>query len=137
MLNAQEIASKWERNTQGAVESFKAGVNAVTESPMAAAAKNADNYLRGVTEAVTSGKWQQGLNRVSLQDWKNATAGKGATRIAEGVRTSKPKMQAFLQDFLPHVQNVAASLPARGGLEDNIQRMIMQVRGNAQFSRRN
>jgi hypothetical protein len=137
MLNATQIADKWERNTQGATESFKAGVNAVTESPMAQAARASDQYLRGVTEAVTSGKWQAGLNRVSLSDWKAATAGKGATRIAEGVRTSKPKMQQFLQDFLPHVANVAANLPPRGGLEDNIARMVQQVRGNSQFVRRN
>lgn len=35
--------------------------------------------------------------------------------------------------FLPHMQNVVNGLPPRGGIEQNIQRMVATVRGAASF----
>jgi hypothetical protein len=138
MLNASAIADKWARNLGSAGESIKAGVQAVTQAPTEKAAMAADRYASGVARAVTDGKYQAGLRRVSLEDWKNATLRKGLNRIAAGAAESKGKMQAFLGDFLPHLeagQRMLETMP-RGDLQTNIQRAVAIMNHNANFKRR-
>lgn len=137
--NPAMVAEKWQRNLSGAQESIRAGVNAVDESPTAKAAARAEAMVAGVQRAVSDGKWQRGLQRVSLQDWKQSMLEKGIPRIASGAATAVPKVQEFLQEFLPFIeqgmQRINASNP-RGDLEQNIARATALMRHNSQFRRR-
>lgn len=136
-MNAQQVAEKWQRRTQGAIQDYRAGVEAVTDSPMAKAASNPEKYLEGVRKAVQDGKWQGGLNRVTLAEWKKLTLEKGAPRISAGVDGAVPKMQAFMADFLPFLENVRSQVDAMPDvtLEDSIARMTAQVRAVAGYRR--
>jgi len=136
MPTPQQATNNWASGMSSSTEKMKAGINAVTESPTAAAARNSDRYLQGIQRAVSSGKWQAGLNAVSLQDWKTSMIEKGVPRVASGAAAAKPKMLAFLQQFLPYVQagvqQINSSNP-RGDLEANIQRSAAMARYNAAF----
>jgi hypothetical protein len=134
--NPQMVAEKWARNLGGATESIKAGIASVTVSPTEKAANRADAYASGVQQAVSTGRFQRGLRRVSLTDWQRAITNKGIPRIAAGAAEAKPKMAQFLADFLPHVEAGVASLPARGDTETNINRAVAMMRHNAGFARR-
>lgn len=134
--NPNDIAKKWARNLGQSGESIRSGVMGVTESPTQKAAQRADAYMQGVQRAVTDGKWQAGLNRVSTEDWRRAMLDKGLPRIASGASNGTPKMEAFMGEFLPHLEEGRRNLPARGGLENNIQRMVQMVQHNASFRRR-
>lgn len=136
MTNPQQAADNWASGMAQATQKMKAGIEAVSTSPMELAASRVDAYVAGVNRAASSGKYAAGLRRVSLQDWKRLMIDKGLGRIAGGAAAGKPKMLSFLQEFLPFVEQVRASLPPRGGLEQNIQRMVLQVQGNSQFRRR-
>lgn len=136
MTNPQQAADNWANGMANAGTKMRAGIEAVTTNPMETAAGRVDAYVAGVQRAASNGKYQAGLRRVTLQDWKRAMIDKGLGRIAGGAQAGKPKMQQFLAEFLPYVETVKASLPPRGSLDQNIQRMIQQVQGNAAFRRR-
>ena len=136
-LSAQQIAEKWARNLGQSSESIKAGVNAVTVSPTERAAAREDAYIQGVQAAVASGKWKRGLQRVTVGDWRSAMLNKGVPRIGPGATQAIPKMQKFMSEFLPWLeegQKKLSNMP-RGSLQDNINRMIAQVEHNAAFQR--
>jgi len=137
MINVNAAVEKWQRNMIASAESVKAGVNSVTESPTAKAAAQADRYVQGVQMAVANGKWQAGLNAVSLQQWKDSVIA-GIPAIAAGVTKAKPKMANFLGQFLPFVDNIAQQVRAmpKGGVENGIARASAMIRGLAAFSYR-
>lgn len=134
---AAQVAAKWQTNTARAVQSYKDGINAVTVSPMEAAANQAQAYVAGVQRAVDSGKYQAGLRRVSLTQWKQMATDKGATRLADGSKAAQPKMESFMNEWLPYVTRVAQTVKAmpKGGLENGINRAVAQIQGNAAFRR--
>lgn len=137
-FNPNLAAEKWSRNLAASGEAIKNGVNAVTVSPTEKAAQRADAYAAGVAKSVADGKFQAGLRRVTLDDWKQKVLRVGLARIASGAAEAKPKMQRFLADFAPHVeagQRMLESMP-RGDLQTNIQRAIAMMQHNAQFKRR-
>lgn len=135
--NASDVAAKWSKNLASSGDSIRQGVQNVTQAPTQKAAQNVNAYVNGVNQAAASGKWQRGLNRVSLQDWQNATLQKGLPRITSGATAGKSKMESFMTQFLPHVdqlQNVLASMP-RGDIEQNKARMLAAVDHMAKFKR--
>lgn len=136
-LTPQQVAAKWQRNTAASGQAYKDGINAVTQSPMEAAANQADRYIAGVTRAVESGKWQAGLRRTSLSAWKQASTEYGAQRLADGAKKAQPKMESFMTEFMPHVMRVADTVRQmpKGGLQNGINRAVAQIEGNANFRR--
>ena len=62
---------------------------------------------------------------------------KGIPRYGTGVQQALPKMQAFMGEFLPFLDNLSATVQAMPSLtlEQNIARVVTQVRGAAQFKR--
>lgn len=130
MASPEAAAAKWQRNTAGASDAIKQGVMAVTQAPGQKAAAAKDLWLANVN--ASAGRWATAVGNVSLQDWQNAIINKGIPRITQGAAQAQGKVQAFLQSWLPFQQQVVAGLPARGGLEQNIQRMEQLVRKNAE-----
>lgn len=135
MKTPDQVAAKWQQNLTNSIPNIKQGVQNVTQSPTAAAAAQASAYSQGVQNAVNSGKWQAGLQRVSLQSWQQATINKGLARIADGAQAGKSKVQGVMQQLLPFVQSAVASLPPRGGKAANQQRMIQFSEAMSNFQR--
>jgi hypothetical protein len=137
MISATQAATNWASKMASSGEKMKAGIQAVTQSPTAKAAQRQQAYLDGVMRAVSSGKYAAALNRVSLESWKAAAINKGIPRVAQGAAEGKQRFQDFMTQFLPYVQQGVQALESmpRGGLEENIQRMVAMVRHNAAFQR--
>jgi hypothetical protein len=136
-LSAQDVAAKWSRNLAGATQSIKDGVMAVQTSPTQLAAARADAYVQGVQASVASGKWQAGLNRVTLADWQQQMINKGINRIASGAQGGQAKFAQFMGQLLPYIQNGQRQLSntPRGDINQNIQRMVNWVQYMSQFRR--
>lgn len=133
--NPQEVAKKWANRVANSASDYRAGVMAVREAPGAAAARAVDRMIERLIALRDSGQLQAAMQSVSLQDWQRAAVEKGADRLASGARAAEPKMQNFLAEFLPYVESVKASLPERGNMDQNIERMLANVRGMARFKR--
>jgi hypothetical protein len=137
-LDPNTVARKWSRNLAGATESIREGVNRVSVAPSEKAIRQAEVYLAGIQKAVAMQTWQNGLRRVSLQDWKDAILNKGLPRIAAGAAAATDKMTQFLSEFLPYVeagQRALESTP-RGDFNQNMERARRMAEHNAQFRRR-
>lgn len=131
-VTASAAAAKWQTNLSASTQRITDGVNAVTTAPGLAAARQADVWLANLQASAS--KWKSKVAAVSLQDWQQAMTTKGVPRIASGAQAAQPKMESFLNKFLPHVYAGKAGLPPRGNLEQNINRMVQMVRHNAKFS---
>lgn len=112
MISADQAALKWAQRLGSSTQAYTDGINRVNVSPMSLAAKNVNAYLAGVQAAVSSGKYVQGLSRGTLQSWQQACIQKGAQRIGAGATAAQPKMLAFMQQFLPFVQQAQATVKA-------------------------
>lgn len=131
--NAADAAANWVTGMSSSTEKIRKNVQAVTDSPMEKAANAVQRQVDGVIRAANSGKTARKLRSVSLDDWKNAFLTKGLNRIQSGASTAKNKFAAFMQSFLPYLQQGVSQLPPRGDLEANIARMTSMVRHNANF----
>lgn len=137
-MTPQEIAAKYAKRAKAAIPETKAGILRVTESPMEKAAAQQEKYLAGVVQAAEDGKWQAGLRRVTLQDWKTKTAEVGTQRIAAGVDAAINKLVAFYTELLPFQEALQAQIDQMADitLEDSIARSTAWIRGMAAFERR-
>lgn len=97
---------KWSKNASNAAESMAAGVDSVTESPMAKAADQQDKYVRGVQESVQSGRYANNLRAVPLEEWKAAMKGKGKANMANGVRSLSARAKRNIVANLEYANSV-------------------------------
>ena len=137
-VTPEEFQEKHARRLKGATEDIRRGVERVTEAPTLKAAAKKDKMKANLNAALDSGKWERGLKRVTLDEWKGKTIDKGIGRISAGIDAAAPKVVAFAQELLPHIdaqKQAIAKLPDVT-LEDNINRMTSFIRGMAKFQRK-
>lgn len=137
MMSPADVAAKWAANLAAALPTIKAGVQSVTTAPTSKAAAAVDRWAMGVQRAAADGSFVRGCGRVSLQDWQNAMLTKGSPRIGPGAAAAKPKMEAFLGQWLPYmdqIKSILANQP-RGTLDQNIARAVAVMQHNAAFVR--
>lgn len=135
-LSADAVAQKWATRLTAAVPDIQAGVQAVTEAPGAAAARQKTLWLQRIT--ASADKWARRVSAVSLADWQSAMINKGLQRISGGATAAIPKMTAFMADFLPYVEQGAQTVRAmpKGDVEAGIARAAAQIRYNAKYVRK-
>jgi len=136
-LTPQEFQEKHARRLKASVEDVRRGIDRVTESPTAKAAAKQDKMLTNLTASVNSGKWAAGLKRVSLEDWKKKTRDVGVNRIAAGIDAAAPKVVAFAEDLLPHIERGQEKIKGMSDvtLDDNINRMTTFIRHMSEMKR--
>lgn len=134
-ITADDVMRKWAENGSNSAATVRAGVNAVTESPMAKAAARVDAWVAGVQRA--KDKFVAKLNAVSLNDWKQAMLGKGITNMGNGYADAgnQRKFLNFMRVFLPYVRQGAQEVKnmPKGTLQQAIDRAAAQIRWNANF----
>lgn len=128
------IAQAWASRLAQSGQKITEGVQGVTIAPGTAAARQADAYAQNVAAAVP--KWKARVSAVPLQDWQQSMIAKGVPRVAAGATAAQPKFATFMTQLLPHIDSVKATLPPRGGLDQNIARMTAMVVGMSKFRQR-
>ncbi|MEN4013997.1 MAG: hypothetical protein ROW48_18350 [Bellilinea sp.] len=134
-ITPQEFAEKWARRLSAATPDIQRGVNRVDQSPTEKAAAKKDKMLANLTAAVQGGKWEAGLRRVTLADWKKQILEKGVPRISQGVQGAQGKVGEFASQLLAYQEglvNQISNMPDLT-LEDNINRMTTFIRGMSKF----
>lgn len=136
-VTPKEFQEKHARRLKGATEDIRRGIEKVSVAPTEAAAAKKDKMLNNLTAAVQDGKWERGLRRVSLQDWKTKTIEKGVARIGPGIDAAAAKVESFAADFLPFLDKGVEEVKKMPDitLEDNIARAAAMMRHNANFKR--
>lgn len=128
-----QAADKWVRRMQGATQDMARGVNQVTESPATLAIAQKDRLIANFIESVNSGRWEAGLNTVSLSDWKTAMLEKGVPRISQGAASAQTKQERFFAKLLPVVDQLSEEISRmpKGTVEDSVARAGAMIRGMA------
>lgn len=136
-LTAAEFQEKHARRLKAAVEDVRRGIDRVTENPCEKAVAKKDKMLTNLTAAVNSGKWENGLKRVSLEDWKRKARDIGVNRIAAGIDGAKDKVVAFAEVLLPHIDRGRDKIKGMADvtLDDNINRMTTFIRHMSELKR--
>ncbi len=134
-ITPAEYQEKHARNLKASIPDVRRGVERVTESPTEKAAAQSDKYLAGIQAAVSSGKWQAGLRRVTLADWKSKMLDKGVARISTGIDAAKSKVISFASELLPFEATLQAQIETMPDmtLEDSIARTTAWMRGMTEF----
>ncbi len=136
-LTPQEFQEKHNRRLKAASEDMRLGVERVTEAPTLKAAKSVQKMRVNILKAIDDGKWEAGLKRVTLDDWKSKMINKGVGRVAAGIDEAAPKVIAFAEKLLPHIDAGKAAIEKLPDvtLEDSIARMTTFTRHMAKFKR--
>lgn len=132
-----EFADKWKRRISASTQDIRAGVERVTVAPTEAAAAKREKMEARLLESIRNGKWEAGLRRVTLQDWRDAMINKGLGRISAGAEQATRKVEDFAAELLPHIeqgQRAIAGMPDVT-LEDSINRVGTFIRHMHEFRR--
>lgn len=124
-MDPTTAANNWVTAMQSAGTAYTAGVNAVKVAPGQLAAASASQWAAGV--AAAQNKFAKNVAAVSLSQWQEAAANKGAGRLAGGATAAQPKMAAFMSKFIPQLTNIVNGLPQRGTFEQNVNRLTSYV----------
>ena len=137
-LTAEEFTEKHARRLKASTEDIRRGVERTTESPTAKAASKKDKMRTNINAALDSGKWEKGLRRVTLDEWKRKTVDVGVGRIAAGIDAATDKVRGFASELLPFIDKVQSDIKRLPDvtLEDNINRMVTFIRGMSKFERK-
>lgn len=132
--SADAIAAKWAQNLGSSTQRIQDGVMAVQTAPGQAAAAQKSTWVQNTT--ASADKWASNTAKVTKEEWQNAMIDKGLQRIAGGAQAAVPRFQVFMGRLIPYQENLVRTLPARGNLEANINRMVQFTRGMAKFQNR-
>lgn len=137
------MAANWKaamQNPQTAAK-YKAGIQAVTENPMAkAASPEAEQlYLNNVQLSVSSGKRSAKLNAVPMSRWQGNAINIGSTLLSSGASKAIDKVTAHFQKWAPIYQQAHTAVQGmpKGGLVNAMARvqavvqMFMTAAGRA------
>jgi uncharacterized protein YeaC (DUF1315 family) len=137
-LTPEQFAEKHNRRTKAALDDMRAGIENVTVAPTQKAAAKQEKMRQRLLEALESGKWANGLKRVSLEEWKQKMIELGLNRVASGLDANKKKVEEFAAQLLPHIeagQKLIEKMPDVT-LEDSINRMTAFIRHMSKFQRK-
>lgn len=108
------IVANWQKGMQTASAAYTQGTQAVVQSPMAAAAAQAQKAAQNYAASLQSGAWAAKLNSVPISFWKSQCAA-AAQRLAAGATKGMPKYQAAITALQPTYAAMKQAAAANGG----------------------
>jgi len=103
------VTSRQIQNVQNAAQKAKDGIQAVSVSPGDAAADQIQVMIQNFLEAANSGKLEDALRGIDLNEWKRAALD-GVSRVGPGMerkRATIEKFHAQLQEYqLRYTQSI-------------------------------
>lgn len=118
--NPTSAAQSWATRLAGATQAYTDGVNSVTIAPGQLAAAAKDRWLANTTSAAN--RYAANSAAVGLPAWQQQAITKGAPRLASGASAAQSKVEATFAKLFPAIQQAVNSLPARGTIDQNIER---------------
>jgi hypothetical protein len=118
---AQQAAANYTASAGRAQADWLAGIQGTSKDQAALAVAAGARYIQGVQEAYSSGRWAAGLNRRGTGYWKSQSEKKQSS-YGTGITAGSGNYANAAAKLLPAIQNIVQSLPARGDINQNLQR---------------
>lgn len=137
-VTPEEYAEKWARRLKGARVDIERGIERVDKAPTEKAVEKKEKFVQRLTEAIESGRWEEGLKKVGLEDWKEAMRRKALTRLSSGVDDAVGKMENVGKELLPYIERVQKEIQAMPDLtlDDAIERAKKWIQKMAEFKKK-
>jgi len=115
---AQQAAANWAASAGRAATDWAQGVQNYNGDWAGATTAQQATLLQNVTQAISSGAWARGVQRVGTQGWKQATVDKSAN-FTTGFQAGAARQAAASAKIIGALQNIVPNLPPRGSYEQN------------------
>lgn len=121
MKTAQQAQQAYRDSIGRATTNFGEGVNAYQGDWAGRTTAQQAVMLQNLTQAVNSGDWASGVQRVGTQGWKSRTQAKLAN-YGVGLNAGASRFDSAIAKIIQAEANIVGSLPPRGTFEQNKQR---------------
>lgn len=132
MKPVSEWTSAWSGSQGRAVTNYNAGVQQTTADWAGNLLRQKGTMTTNWNAAVSSPNYDSAVQSVGNTGWKSATQAKSAN-YGVGFSAGASAYAAAAQKIGPAIQNVVSSLPARGDINQNIQRSAAFALGMHQY----
>lgn len=123
MKTAAQAAQNWVNAAGRATTDYVAGVQNTTKDQAALAVAQQAQLVANFNASVTSGRWAAGVQRRGTAYWKTQTE-KKATNYSSGYSAGAQNQASAMVKVMAAIAQGVASLPPRGDLNQNLQRVI-------------
>lgn len=128
MKTAQQAAANWVASAGRAATDWAEGVNNYSGDWAGATTRQQSVMQANLNNAINSGAWANGVNRVGTQGWKQATVAKSAN-FSTGFQAGASKQAAAIAKIISAEANIVGSLPPRGDYNQNKARATAVMDG--------
>lgn len=132
MKTAQTAAANWTGASGRATQAYSDGVSGTTKDQAALAVAAIPRMVQGFNDAAASGRIAAGLTRGGTPYWKQQTEAKKGN-YSTGYQAGANNYAQAAAKFLPVIANIVSGLPARGDINQNLQRANALALGLHQY----
>lgn len=118
MKTAQQAAANWAGSAGRAATDWEQGVQSYTGDWAGATTRQQAAMTSNWNQAVSSGRWANGVNAIGTNGWKNKTVAKSSAYNL-GFTNGAAAQAAAAAKIMGALQNIVPSLPPRGTYEQN------------------
>lgn len=119
----QQMAANWAANYGASGAAMAKGVAQPSRDPTQAAIAQQSTMVSNWNAAVSSGQWASALAASGLAGWQAGMTQKTIPQLAQRAQVGQSHVAAFLNSWIPAVNQEVSSLPARGTYATNKQRL--------------
>ena len=130
-----KIADRYVSNGTASQQKYTDSIMSIQDSPLQKAAEAGAAYMSGIQRSEANGTRARNLVAYGFDAWKRKTANVGAIRLGQGMAEAKDRFKAAMSNLLPFIDNLVATLPPRGDLNQNIARADKMMRGMATYKK--
>lgn len=128
MKTAQQGAANWINSAGRAATDYQSGVEGYSGDWAGATTRQQSVMQNNWTQAVTSGRWAQGVNNTGTNGWKSATVAK-ISNYSTGFQAGAQRQAAAMSKIIQAEANIVGSLPPRGDYTQNKARATAVMDG--------
>jgi hypothetical protein len=125
---AQQAAEAWAASAGRAATNYSTGVNNYSGDWAGNTTRQQAVMQTNWQQAVSSGQWANGVNRVGTQGWKSATQSK-VSNYSTGFSAGAANQSAAISKIIAAEANIVGSLPPRGDFTQNKARATAVMDG--------
>jgi hypothetical protein len=115
---AQQAAEAWAQSAGRAATNYQAGIQNTNADWAGRTKAQRSVMLANLNQAVNSGLWDQGIDRVGNGGWKSRTVAK-IGNYSTGFTAGASRQASAIGKILSAEANIVGSLPPRGTFEQN------------------
>ncbi|RLB83711.1 MAG: hypothetical protein DRH24_06445, partial [Deltaproteobacteria bacterium] len=110
----------------------------VTEAPSKKAIAAKERMKARLIEALDKGKWERGLGKYTLEQWKADMKEKGIPNISRGIERARDKLIDFYGQLFPYQDALKKKIEEieKVDIEDSIRRVETWIRGMHAFEKK-